>query len=72
MTHRLADGARPSASVRIELAPRPVSDQSGEPESASIVHAKHLRLTTGNGRQILLTELRTELIPLEPELPAIC
>jgi hypothetical protein len=38
---------RPSASVRTKLAPRPLGDQSGEPERASVIHAKHLRLTTG-------------------------
>src|ERR1700678_1196666 len=31
----------------MELAPRPLGDQSREPEGASIIHAKHLRLTTG-------------------------
>src|SRR5258707_15780103 len=51
--------------------PRPLGDQSGEPERASIIHTKHLCLTTGEVSQILLTELLTELIPLEPELPAV-
>jgi hypothetical protein len=72
MTHRLADGAETVGQVRTELTLRPLGDQSGEPERASIIHAKHLRFTTGKVGQILLTELLTEHIPLEPELPAIC
>jgi hypothetical protein len=61
---------RPSASVRTELL-RALGDHSGEPERASIIDAKHLRLTTGEVGEILLTKLFAGLIPLEPKLPAI-
>jgi hypothetical protein len=68
---RAATRDKPVRCRTTELAPRSLGDQSGEPERASIIQAKHLRLATDKVGPILLTELLTQLIPLEPELPAI-
>ena len=55
---------------RKDLACRLPGDQTGKPERTSTIQAKHLRLT-GKVGATLLTELLAQLIPLEPELPAI-